>query len=232
MRKTSVFCDRSGKPIDGERGVLPPGVSGHVVVAVSGPCDLFIHCPWLPAVHGLRFDDLGDEDRRVLVPLLLRIARKTKHQDEYLAGATGYTGGPLGTGDEVADGGAPTMPSLFVERTDSHVSVTELHKCASPTCPGFPWKASDQRHPCGEIRVASAGAYEIKEGEQTIRDRRNARALELATAAPAAEAGTLAETLRAEDPSLGIGASVDVAAWALRRVVSSLVGVDPAPDET
>lgn len=29
----------------------------------------------------------------------------------------------------------------------------ELHRCASPACPGLPWRASDHRHPCGPVEV-------------------------------------------------------------------------------
>lgn len=27
-------------------------------------------------------------------------------------------------------------------------ALPQRHKCASPSCPGYPWKASERAHPC------------------------------------------------------------------------------------
>ncbi len=43
--------------------------------------------------------------------------------------------------------------SGWVQAADANV-----HKCASPHCPGLPWKASDQPHPCAPDRLHTARA--------------------------------------------------------------------------
>jgi len=40
------------------------------------------------------------------------------------------------------------------------VALATVHRCASPTCPGLPWKASDSRHPCRQGLPESWGEVE------------------------------------------------------------------------
>lgn len=87
----AVVCDRSGREIQGERE--PHALDPERDVLEVDPCDLHIHCPWLPAVHGLTYTDLCDEDRRVVANLLLQLAMK--RDPKHLAEGKCYDGRSL-----------------------------------------------------------------------------------------------------------------------------------------
>tara|TARA_R110000824_G_scaffold54028_1_gene149040 strand:+ start:6603 stop:7100 length:498 start_codon:yes stop_codon:yes gene_type:complete len=105
---TKTICDRSGAVIEGERPEQPGD---------SPLSDLVIFCPWLPAVHNLRFDDLCDSERLKLSNYLLSIAKKGGKEGKpaALAEATGFTGAPLLATKPAADGGtdADKLPIVF-----------------------------------------------------------------------------------------------------------------------
>lgn len=79
-----VICDRSGKPIEGEK-------------ATEGP-DLRVSVPWCPELDNASFEDLSNEQRVHVIRYLSTLLKRggEKDREAIMATALAYDGSSLG----------------------------------------------------------------------------------------------------------------------------------------